>query len=297
LGEYQPMSWQGSRRRPAGAPVQGYYPAVIERALWQKAQERIKVNPAGRASNSLVNLFTGIIFDGLSQTSMRLIQWNRGPTAAASPDQGRYLVSDYARLGKGQGSASWRYAWFEQWFLEALRRLEWSPEAGAKRQRNALEAELSQQRQKSQRCEAELSRLMQLAKSSDAPPQTLLTEMRQLEKEQATALETITALQQRVQTIEQQLDSGENDQQLIRKLAGATDKRTRLRLRCLIRKRVNRIDVFPRGDCRGAFPDASKRARLGPCFRIGFVDGVVSWVCCSCRNPAQAGAAAEFSTR
>jgi hypothetical protein len=92
-----------------GAPIPEYYPAVISEKLWAKAQERRRKSTPGRQRRAFVNLFTGIIYGGQSGAPMRLIQWNRTPAAVSSSDRGSYLVSDYARLGAGEKTISWRY--------------------------------------------------------------------------------------------------------------------------------------------------------------------------------------------
>jgi hypothetical protein len=128
LGEYQTRTWNAGRSAPVGEPIPGYYPAVIGEKLWAKAQERRKKSTPGRRGGAVINLFTGIIYDGQSGSPMRLTQWNHTPTAAGSTDRGSSLVSDYARLGRGEKVVSWRYGWFERWFLDYMLSLSKRPE-------------------------------------------------------------------------------------------------------------------------------------------------------------------------
>jgi hypothetical protein len=89
LGEYQPM--KGSRVRvPEGDPVPGYYPAVIDEALWARAQQaradrrRVRPGPAaGFTAPASPNPFSGLVYDALDGAVMQVI----GP-----PDR-KYLCS------------------------------------------------------------------------------------------------------------------------------------------------------------------------------------------------------------
>jgi hypothetical protein len=110
----------------------------------------------------------------------------------------------------------------------------------------------------------ELAHLVKIAKTSDRPPEALLGEMRELENQQAAALENITRLEKRMDAIRAQVGSIEEERSLIAKLAQATDGRSRLRLRQLIRKRVARVELFPRGDWRRTHADAPEGAQQRP---------------------------------
>ena len=140
------------------------------------------------------------------------------------------------------------------------------------------------------RLKAELARLVKLARTSDRPPEALLAEMSELEKEQATFFGKTSTLEERLNAIHSHTGAVEDERELISKLAHAADQRSRLRLRQLIRKRVKCIEVFPHGAGQIAFPDAPARAKRLLSFRITFTDELVNWVCCSKRNPKAKGA-------
>jgi DNA invertase Pin-like site-specific DNA recombinase len=59
LGEYQPMiGGVNEEKKPAGEPILNYYPAVIEKPVFYKVQERLKANKApGRYDERVTNLF------------------------------------------------------------------------------------------------------------------------------------------------------------------------------------------------------------------------------------------------
>jgi hypothetical protein len=227
-------------------------------------------------------LFSGIIFDGYNGSSMRLIRWNHTHVAANSSDYGYYLVSDYARLGTRNKSVSWRYSWLEGWVLDYLTHLDWSAVSQEKVRTDqaTLEAQRTGLREKSAQTQAELIRLLNLAKSSDLPPETLLQEMQRLDKEQKLRFSAVAELEARIEAItaKQALVSAERRQ--IEELAQAGDVRSRLRLREAIRKQVRRIEVFPQGvEQRQLGHDSGTHSDL-PCFRMIFFNAVVRWVNC-----------------
>ena len=228
--KFHARTWDGGRGTSVGAPISRYYPAVIDEELWAKAQERRRESTPGRFGRSVVNLFTGIIFDGNNKAPMRLIHWNHTRAAAESFDHGCYLVSDYARLGRAQKGVSWRYGWFEEWFLNCLLSFWRSPECWADTQEKALQKKLVEQHAVSMRLKAELARLVKLARTSDRPPEALLAEMRDLEKEQAAILGKASTLQERLNAIQSQTGAVEDEWDLISKLAHAADQRSGIRV-------------------------------------------------------------------
>ena len=69
-------------------------------------------------------------------------------------------------------------------------------------------------REKSAQAQAELMRLLRLAKSSDIPPETLLQEMQQMEKEQKRVVSVVAELEARIEatTAQQAWAADERDQ-------------------------------------------------------------------------------------
>jgi hypothetical protein len=55
-----------------------------------------------------------------SWSRMSLATGTAGSALASGRMDVGYLVSDYARLGTGEKTVSWRYGWFERWFLDYL---------------------------------------------------------------------------------------------------------------------------------------------------------------------------------
>ena len=145
-------------------------------------------------------------------------------------------------------------------------------------QEKVLKKQLADQHSMKTRLIDELARLVKLARTSDRPPKALLDDMGELEKQQLAVLESIACLEKRMDGLQAQVGSIEEERGLIAKLAQATNERSRLRLRQLIRRRVARIDLFPRGSCGRKQADAPAHARRKPCFKIHFVDDLVSGV-------------------
>ena len=83
---------------------------------------------------------------------------------------------------------SWRYSWLEGWVFDYLVTVFDSRHfvrgKSTNRTKIDLEVQLTGVREKSAQAQAELMRLLRLEKSSNIPPETLLQEMQQMEKEQ-----------------------------------------------------------------------------------------------------------------
>jgi DNA invertase Pin-like site-specific DNA recombinase len=124
LGEFLPHRRErGEHRRaiPIGDPILDYYPPVIDLATWQRAQSRRQTSTPGRVGERVANLFSGIIWDGYNGTSMRFMSRRPRPDSnGLRQGKWHYLVSDYGRLLKGAKTCSWRYPWFETWFLNYI---------------------------------------------------------------------------------------------------------------------------------------------------------------------------------
>jgi hypothetical protein len=81
VGEYQPCTQRGrDRREPDGAPVPGYYPAVVTEAEWhavQQAKRDRATRGRGRSPTRTVNVFGGITRDARTGRELHFV-WRRG---------------------------------------------------------------------------------------------------------------------------------------------------------------------------------------------------------------------------
>lgn len=119
LGEYQPKSMNDGKWVEAGEPILGYFPKVIDQALFDQVQniraERQK-SGGGRKGDHVANLFSGLAQCG--ECSGKLLYLNKGKHA--------YLTCENARNDRGCSSKSWRYVDFELSFLSFVTDLDYS---------------------------------------------------------------------------------------------------------------------------------------------------------------------------
>jgi DNA invertase Pin-like site-specific DNA recombinase len=121
IGEFQPHKFVGGQRLVEGNPILGYFPPVIEEALFyrvQAARSDRRVGGRGRKGKTLSNLFSGIATCGYCGARMHFV--NKGP----GPKGGTYLVCDAARRGLGCERTGWRYQHFETSFLAFVEELD-----------------------------------------------------------------------------------------------------------------------------------------------------------------------------
>lgn len=289
LGEFQPLKRDAKGKSiPAGEPVVNYYPSVIDISTWQKAQERRQTSTPGRVSQSNGNLFTGIIFDGYNGCSMRHMS---RPGTKATPDKPAqrwyYLVSDYGRLKKGQQSSSWRYDWFEKWFLDYLIRIDWSVIAAEEKSAADLELEtqLAARREALSGIQGKLKRLAEFISSSDRTPKTILSEITTLEDEEGRTRSALITLEKRAKNASLRRAAMTESANKIRRLVDDGDGDSRLRLREEIRRRIQRVDVFPDGARKQDLQGEPVQAPDSPAFKVTFTNGAYRWVFCTGRKP------------
>jgi DNA invertase Pin-like site-specific DNA recombinase len=118
VGELQP---RGKGRRPEGDPVEGYFPAVVTQAEWERARagaEQRRRKP-GRIGKD-INLFAGLVKDALDGSAYFV-------TARVDPDRKapphRVLVNLAAAEGRG-ACRSFPLPTFEQAILSRLREID-----------------------------------------------------------------------------------------------------------------------------------------------------------------------------
>ncbi|WP_249788356.1 recombinase zinc beta ribbon domain-containing protein [Bradyrhizobium sp. RD5-C2] len=114
LGEFQPHRRVDGKRVPDGEPSRAYYPAIVDEALFYRAQlaksER-RISGKGRKGAAFTNLFSGLAACAYCRSPMKLE--NKG----AGRKGGTYLVCDGALRKLGCPGIRWRYRDFETSFL------------------------------------------------------------------------------------------------------------------------------------------------------------------------------------
>ena len=115
LGEHQPKSYAGGSKKgiPVGAPIPGYYPAVIDEATFQAAQEarrRNLVAGRGRKGNNIANVFTGLT----------TCLYCDSPVKFHSNSESKSLICSQVLNGTGCIRVAWSYKNFESSVLYFL---------------------------------------------------------------------------------------------------------------------------------------------------------------------------------
>ena len=168
IGTYQPgtivhvQTDAGIRRRTqaSGPPIENYYPAIVDVALFNRVQlqkaSRSK-HAAGRKGPTVSNLFSHVAKCGHCGSNMVLVQ--KGP--AWGPET--YLVCSLARRGAGCQYHGWPYEPLEQAFLSYCQNVDLSemvPEEAANQGLVALRRRLESLRGEKQAAVQTNERLM-----------------------------------------------------------------------------------------------------------------------------------------
>jgi len=115
VGEHQPKSYAGGSKKgvPVGAPVPGYYPAVVDEATFQAAQLARRRNFAvgrGRKGHNITNIFTGLT----------TCAYCASPVKFHSNGNSKSLICTQVLNGTGCIRAAWSYRNFESSVLHFL---------------------------------------------------------------------------------------------------------------------------------------------------------------------------------
>jgi len=294
LGEFQTRRREirGKRTYVAVAdPIKDYYPAIIDEVLWQKVQARKQTSTPGRFGQSRGNLFSRLAFDGYSGAPMRHIGrgFDKKLREINGPENYRfyYLVSDYQRLNPDAKAVSWRYDWFEKWFLDYISGLDWQAitREEVPIEQTGIEKKLAKIQAKLDDLNIKLARLSKLAKSTDEPPATIIVEMTALEAEKTTEQKAELELAKELDALTARRAALMEASTEFKKLIVKGDETARARLREEIRRRISRIDVFPKGASAEHLKDEPVKALDMPCFKITFSNGAIRWVFCHSRKP------------
>lgn len=288
------------RKCDTGEVIKGYYPKVIDEATWQSIQpKRVKGFNAGRQSDA-ANLFTGLLFDGYNPDyRMKFFMQNKAKGYV-------YLISDYATvdplyrerqqaIARGEkpgprpaSGESIRYHDFEKHFLQHFSEIDLL-EAMPKPTREESSRVALLEKEKADNDKA-LANLVKALESGE--PSAVV--MGQINKREAAArrlakeLETATASQRREQYA---IDNFEEEQKRMDELLEANTRETRMSLRALLHRLIERIDLYPAGLLE--IPDRLKFLvypnRYGMmCYRVKLVGSQPIWIwwdgCMACED-------------
>ena len=248
IGYYQPCSVKHDHdtgketRIPDGEEVAGYYPVVIDDALFRRVASKSYTRAVplrGRQGPELTNLFTGLVYCMWCGAPMSLS--NKGKP----PKGGRYLVCSNARRGNGCAYRAWRYDEIETLVLVKLRELDLASVMGS----TSLTQDLTEARTKIARASDDLSECQKLQLGFEATvdefegklPRALLERWRAEESREAELQDLLEALRAREQEIAQRTqDPASFGEQLIA-LYEAMDTlpaQERYRVRVRLRERL-----------------------------------------------------------
>lgn len=122
LGEFQPHKRDNDGKHvPDGEPIEGYFPAVVDRDLFFRAQngkKQRRVNGAGRKGADFANLFGGLAACAYCGSAMKFE--NKGPGRKG----GTYLICNDAKRRLGCMATRWKYRDFEASFLAFVQELD-----------------------------------------------------------------------------------------------------------------------------------------------------------------------------
>lgn len=121
IGEFQPhfgrKTQDQSKRIPAGDPIPDYFPTVVSEADFYRVQKILHSRKfpgrTGPASGVVSNLFTGLIFDARSGSTMNMV--DKGVRSG-----GKQIVSSAAKYGIGE-YISFNYDAFEEVILKLMK--------------------------------------------------------------------------------------------------------------------------------------------------------------------------------
>jgi hypothetical protein len=117
VGEHQPKRYRNGKEFPEGEPISNYYPAVIDEALFESAQESRRNNLAcgrGRKGRLITNLFAGLL----------TCAHCGNPVKFHSNGNAKSLICTMVLEGNGCHRMAWSYQSFEESFFELVLNLE-----------------------------------------------------------------------------------------------------------------------------------------------------------------------------
>ena len=293
------MTDQATKKRVLTKQVlKGYYPAVIDQDLFDRAQliRKGKLMPAGVAQSRGANLFTGLLFDGYAE-GFRMRMQTKG-RLSKYPRSSIYLVSDACRIGQRN---TWSYVKFEESFFEFINHVNWHDlvaQNDATDQPSKWEIHTSAIKEEIKALEKERDNLVEYigkAGHSDSVQQRL----QKIEREMGKRVQEMAELQQKQAQARAAVEAIKAGKQ-VQKVVDIRDRETRLQLRNVICEQIEKIELFPHGapdnwDMAGDISDTDGGIMMGnwPGFKVTFRNGVWRWVFVDPKDPKKLFALAE----
>ena len=197
----------------------------------------------------------------------------------------RYLVSDYRRLHPDAPPCFWIYPDFEELALRFVRELDWSRilNDGRLAEDHALEREVDSLKGQVGDLAQKIQRIVEAIQSTTKPPAALVTQLQILETDHSTLEEELKRKSAEVEAHRKAIADFSGETEKIKTLAlKPNDIETRLRLREELRRKIKRIDLFPKGLTR-EWQNSEYRVRINSghkVFSMTFRNGITRWVVC-----------------
>jgi DNA invertase Pin-like site-specific DNA recombinase len=176
LGEFQMhRETTDGQRTPVGAPVLGYFPAVLEPATFFAVQNVMPaVTKRGKPSRDRWNLVSGLAWSAVDGTPM----WGQKHSPTRQVTVRHYLKSRGSIIGLTRPSHFLEYSNFEERLLALLRHLdEGAFDTGISNDDTARAQE------EVARIARQIEKYRRLIRDDDDPSATLVAELKQLEKD------------------------------------------------------------------------------------------------------------------
>lgn len=231
----------GQVRRPAGAPIKGYFPQIIDEATFLRVQRRQGLTRRkGPVAAKAGNLFQGLLRDG-EYPDFSMLFRDHGDAS------GRwvYVVSDYRRAKPTEPIFSWRYSELESLLLNHLAKLDWSALVAERNSEvRRLAAEVDTKDSEVEELSRQLKRLIDLAKTA-GDVQEVAQEVLDLRKRRDALRDEVHALR-RILGSKQEFKGEKVTEHILQLARDGASSRNRIRLREAIRDQVERIELFRR---------------------------------------------------
>jgi hypothetical protein len=122
-GSYQPYSLRGGHRYKAGEVLKNYFPAVVTKDIFDKANANIalrKDRGRGRKGKTVTNLFSGMIYCFVCGSKLHIVNKGKGVKG------GRYLYCIKSKAKAGCESIALRLDKIEEKILDHLHEIDYS---------------------------------------------------------------------------------------------------------------------------------------------------------------------------
>lgn len=167
-------------------PIPGYYPAVIDKALFYEVQDNVAVRnqSQGGTKSDHRNLFKGILTCGYCGSKMQVISSTFGKKKKRLSV---FVQCVGQRLNlTGCKSSKADYYNFQYQFFKFVKELDMSSifvDNGCKGKEDELKARIADNRSKLEDANKRLNRILNLIESTDDPSTTLLTRIKEIEND------------------------------------------------------------------------------------------------------------------